>query len=88
MTFRTAGEGTSGCSPYNGPVMTTRDRLLIEVQGLTEDEAAAVLEFIEHQKQARQEAPWPPAFAGIGRSGRHDLGVRSEDILRADFGSS
>lgn len=69
--------------------MTTRERLLIEVQGLTENEAAAVLEFIEHQKQARQEAaPWPPAFAGIGHSGRHDLGVRSEETLRADFGSS
>ena len=68
--------------------MTTKERLLIEIQALSESEAAIVLEFLEQQKQARQPAPWPPSFAGIGHSGRSDLGARSEEILRAEFGSA
>jgi hypothetical protein len=68
--------------------MTTREQLLHEVQSLSETEAAAALESLEEQKQARRAGPWPPSFAGIGRSGRSDLGVCSEEILRADFGSS
>jgi hypothetical protein len=68
--------------------MTTKERLLIEVQGLTDADAAAVLEFIEQQKKARRGSPWPPSFDSIGRSGRSDLGARSEEILRAEFGSS
>jgi hypothetical protein len=74
--------------PYNGDAMTTKDRLLHEVQSLSESEAAAVLEFLETQKHARGEPPWPPSFAGIGRSGRSDLGACSEEILREDFGRS
>src|SRR5947209_8711294 len=72
---------------YNGPGMNTRERLLIEVQALTECEAAAALDFLEQQKRARQTASWPPSFAGIGHSGRSDLGARSEETLRAEFGS-
>jgi hypothetical protein len=68
--------------------MTTKERLLIEIQDLSDSEAAAVLEYIERRKDARTASPWPPSFAGIGRSGHSDLGARSEEILRADLGSS
>jgi hypothetical protein len=67
-----------------------RERLQIEIQDLTEGEAAAVLEFLQRQqrqKKSRKPSPWPPTFAGIGRSGRSDLGARSEEILRTEFGS-
>jgi hypothetical protein len=67
--------------------MTSRERLQIEVQHLSESEAAAVLEFLEQQKHRQTPGPWPPSFAGIGRSGEHDLGARSEEILRAEFGT-
>jgi len=68
--------------------MTNRERLLLEVQGLTDSEVAAVLEFLEERKREGQGSAWPPPFAGIGRSGRPDLGARSEEILRTEFGSS
>lgn len=58
-----------------------------EVQDLTDSEAAEVLEFLQQQKNARAKAAWPPSFAAVGRSGQHDLGARSEEILRAEFGS-
>jgi hypothetical protein len=71
-------------------MMTTKERLLVEVQRLTESQAAAVLEFLERQalvETAESSSPsWPPKFAGTGRSGRSDLGAASEDILCADFG--
>ena len=67
--------------------MTSRERLRIEVQTLTEREAVAVLAFLEQQRRANRTGPWPPSFAGVGRSGRHDLGARSEEILRAEFGA-
>lgn len=67
--------------------MTTRERLLIEVRRLSEDEAARVLDFVECQRAARPASQWPPTFAGIGRSGRSNLGAHSEEMLRAEFGS-
>ncbi len=68
--------------------MTTKERLLLEVQRLTDSQAAAVLEFLESQALGETSPPWPPRFAAAGHSGRPDLGAASEDILRADFGDS
>jgi hypothetical protein len=65
--------------------MTSKERLQVEVASLTESEAAEVLAFLEVRKHARASSSWPPAFAGIGRSGRNDLGARSEEILQAEF---
>lgn len=68
-------------------MMTTKERLILEVQRLTESQAAAVLKFLESQAlDESAAAPWPPKFAATGRSGRTDLGATSEDILRADLG--
>jgi hypothetical protein len=67
--------------------MTIRERLQVEIQELTEAEAATVLAFLEEQKHERARGPWPPSFADIGHSGRSDLADRSEDILRTEFGS-
>ena len=69
--------------------MTTKERLLIEVQRLTESQAVAVLEFLQSQEMIETSSgSWPPEFAATGRSGRPDLGAASEDILRTDFGTS
>ena len=67
--------------------MTNKERLQIEVERLTEDEAARVVAFIEQQFSSREDSPWPPLFAGIVHSGGHDLGARSEEILRAELGA-
>jgi len=67
--------------------MTIQDRLIKEVQHLTESEAAAVLEFLKQQKNTSARPAWPPSFAGVGRSGAPDLGARSEELLRAELGS-
>lgn len=68
-------------------MMTTKERLLLEVQRLSEAQAGAVLEFLESQVLVEKSRPqWPPRFAAAGRSGRSDLAAASEDILRADLG--
>jgi hypothetical protein len=70
-------------------MMTMKERLILEVQRLTESQAAAVLEFLQSQALGETStASWPPRFAATGHSGRSDLGAASEDILRADFGAS
>jgi len=70
-------------------MMTTKERLLLEVQRLTESQAVAVLEFLQSQALGEVSPPsWPPRFAATGHSGCPDLGAASEDILRADFGAS
>jgi hypothetical protein len=57
-------------------MMTTKERLLLEVQRLTESQAAAVLEFLQSQAPGETSPPpWPPRFAATGHSGRPaDLG--------------
>ena len=68
--------------------MTTKERLLLEVQQLTESQAAVVLDFLQTQALNGTSSPsWPPRFAATGHSGRPDLGAASENILRADFGA-
>lgn len=73
--------------------MTAKEQLLLEVQGLTNDEADAVREYIaylrhiEYAKHERLDTPRRLSFAGIGH-GPGDLAARSEEILRAEFGSS
>ncbi len=70
-------------------MMTTKEQLLLEVQQLTENQAAAVLEFLRSQALQKASRPeWPPRFTAAGRSGCPNLGVASEDILRADFDAS
>ena len=59
----------------------------MESETLTESEAAAVLAFLEQQRQLQAHGRWPPSFAGVGHSGTSDLGARSEEILQAEFGS-
>jgi hypothetical protein len=62
-------------------------RLAAEAAGRgtsTEDLAAEVLS--EHSP-ATETGGRTLGFIGIGASGRHDVSVRAEEILRADFGT-
>ena len=66
--------------------MTNKEKLRVLVEKLPEQEAAALLAQLE--AKSRPGEPRRLSFTAIGRSGRHDLGARSEDILRADFPSA
>lgn len=67
--------------------MSIRERRQVEIQSLTERKAATVLAFLEQHERAQTCSAWPTFFAGIGRSGKHNLGARAEESLRAEFGS-
>ena len=64
--------------------MTTKERLHLLIDRLSDEQAAAELARLEVQTEPAQRR-WPPRHAAIGRSGRHDLAERSEEILRAEF---
>lgn len=62
--------------------MTSREKLRVLVERLSEPEAAAVLAQLETSEPS---ARGRLSFTAIGHSGRSDLSERSGDILRADF---
>ena len=64
--------------------MTSREKLRILVERLTESEATVLLAQLE---ELQPSAPNPLSFAGIGRSGHSDASERSEEILRAELPS-
>ncbi len=55
--------------------MTTKERLHLLIERLSDEQAAAELARLEAQTGEAQRR-WPPRHAAIGRSGRHDLAVR------------
>ena len=67
--------------------MTTRERLHRLVDDLSDDEAAEVLALLEGQLADQAEPAALPEFFGMLHSGKGDLAARSDEILRAEFGS-
>ena len=65
--------------------MTTRERLHRLVDDLSEDQAAEALALLKSQLAKEPEAL--PEFFGMLHSGKGDLAARSDEILRAEFGS-
>ena len=65
--------------------MTTRERLRRLVDDLSEDQAAEALALLKSQLAEEPEAL--PEFFGMLHSGKGDLAARSDEILRAEFGS-
>jgi hypothetical protein len=79
---------------YTEWAMTAREKLRHLVDAMPEDEAAALLAEVERWAAERggvqfsaKPRTWPPAFSGIMRSGEGDLARRTEDIVRAEFGT-
>jgi hypothetical protein len=67
--------------------MTTKERLHRLVDDLSDDKAVEALALLEGQLA---DAPGPfamPEFFGMLHSGKGDLAARSDEILRAEFGS-
>jgi hypothetical protein len=67
--------------------MTTRERLHRLVDDLSEDQAAEALALLESQLAEEPEPAALPEFFGMLHSGKGDLAARSDEILRAEFGS-
>ena len=67
--------------------MTTRERLHRLVDDLSDDQAAEALALLESQLADEPEPAGLPEFFGMLHSGKGDLAARSEEILRAEFGS-
>jgi hypothetical protein len=68
--------------------VTTKEQLHELVEHMSDAEAAALLAFARAQLGEDEPAEEFPAFFGMLHSGKGDLGARSSEILRAEFGRS
>jgi hypothetical protein len=69
-------------------VSAERDELRELVERLPDEQVPAVLSEARRHLAAASSRPWPPAFFGAGRAGRHDVGERAKELLGDGFGHS